>query len=96
MTTAAYMDMTRAIAVELIEHSSAEPEEWRERACLANSDLRLTLDELQRVTDELEAVLAPYRKHRSRRARPVGSRPVRVMNVLVPYRRGNPEAASGD
>jgi DNA-binding transcriptional ArsR family regulator len=78
---AAYFDTTRAIAVEFIQASPAEPEEWRE-AALNNADLWLTAEEFQRVAHDLKAVLAPYRE----RTRPEASRRVRVMHVVVPHR----------
>jgi DNA-binding transcriptional ArsR family regulator len=84
---AAHIDMTRAIAVEFTEAGHAEPEEWRDAAVLNNADLWLTAEELQRVGKELGAVIAPYRT----RTRPAGSRQVRVMNVVVPRRRGRSE-----
>jgi DNA-binding transcriptional ArsR family regulator len=84
---AAHIDTTRAIAVEFTQGGHAEPEEWRD-AALHNSDLWLTAEEFQRVAEELTAVLKPYR----RRARPPGSRRVRVMNVVVPRRRAHPES----
>jgi DNA-binding transcriptional ArsR family regulator len=80
--TAAHIDATRALAVEFTERGHAEPEEWRD-AALNNSDLWLSAAEYRRVADELAAVLEPYRG----RTRPVGSRMVRVMNVVVPHRR---------
>jgi DNA-binding transcriptional ArsR family regulator len=86
---AAYIDTTRAIAVEFTEASPAEPEEWRD-AVLKNADLWLTAEELQRVAEELGAVLEPYRG----RTRPAGSRRVRVMNVVVPHRRAHPGSRS--
>jgi len=85
--TAAYIDTTRAIAAEFTEGGPDEPEEWRD-AALNNVDLWLTVDEFHRVAEELEAVLEPYRG----RARPAGSRRVRVMNVVVPRRRARPES----
>jgi DNA-binding transcriptional ArsR family regulator len=80
--TAAYFDATRAIAVEFTEAGPAEPAEWR-NAALNNADLWLTVDEFQRVAEQLETVLEPYRG----RTRLAGSRRVRVMNVVVPHRR---------
>ena len=79
--TAAYIDTTRAIAAEFTEGAPAEPDEWRD-AALNNADLWLTVEEFHRVSEELAAVLEPYRG----RARPAGSRRVRVMNVVVPHR----------
>jgi DNA-binding transcriptional ArsR family regulator len=49
---AAYMDTTRAIAVEFTEASAAEPQEWQD-AVLKNADLWLTAEEFRRVADEL-------------------------------------------
>jgi hypothetical protein len=87
---AAHIDMTRAIAVEFTAAGHAEPEEWRDAAVLNNADLWLTVEEFQRVGEELGAVIAPYR----RRTRPAGSRRVRVMNVVVPRRPARPESGS--
>jgi DNA-binding transcriptional ArsR family regulator len=87
---AAYIDMTRAIAVQFTAAGHAEPEEWRDAAVLHNADLWLTVEEYQRVGEELRAVVAPYR----RRTRAAGSRRVRVMNVVVPRRRARPESGS--
>lgn len=84
---AAYMDTTRAIAVEFIEGGPAEPEEWRHGASLNTRDLWLTLEEVQEVSQELETVLERYRE----RTRPAGGRRVRVMNVVVPHKRTDPE-----
>jgi DNA-binding transcriptional ArsR family regulator len=86
---AAYIDATRALGVEFIEASPAEPEEWRDAAVLKSADLWLTVEDFQRVAEELGAVLEPYRG----RTRPAGSRRVRVMNVVVPHRR--PHTGSG-
>jgi DNA-binding transcriptional ArsR family regulator len=83
---ATYFDTTRAIGVEFVEASHDEPAEWRD-AALDNADLWLTAEEFHQVAEELAAVIAPYR----RRARPAGSRLVRVMNVVVPHRRAHPE-----
>lgn len=87
---AAHIDMTRAIAVEFTAAGPAEPAEWRDATVLNNADLWLTVEEFQRVGEELAAVIAPYR----RRTRPAGSRQVRVMNVVVPRRRARPEPGS--
>jgi DNA-binding transcriptional ArsR family regulator len=86
---AAYFDATRAIAVGFIEGADAEPEEWGD-ASLKNADLWLTAEEFQRVAEELRTVLEPYRGL-TRRA---GSRRVRVMNVVVPYRRARTGSGS--
>jgi len=86
--------MTRAIAVEFTAAGHAEPEEWRDAAALNNTDLWLTVEESQRVGKELKAVLEPYRRRSRPEGRPVGSRRVRVMNVVVPHRAAQPESAS--
>ncbi len=83
---AAHIDATRALAVEFAAAGPAEPAQWRDAAVLSNADLWLTVEELQRVGQELAAVIAPYR----RPARPAGSRQVRVMNVVVPRPRARP------
>jgi DNA-binding transcriptional ArsR family regulator len=85
---AAYLDTTRALAVEFAERGPAEPPQWREGA-LGNADLWLTAEEMQQVAGALEAVLGPYRG-RTQPERPAGSRRVRVMNVVVPYPRTRP------
>jgi DNA-binding transcriptional ArsR family regulator len=90
---AAYFDTTREIAVEFTEGGHAEPEEWRD-AVLNNADLWLTAEEFHRVAEELGAVLEPYRDRALPGRRPAGSRRVRVMNVVVPYRRAHPEPES--
>ena len=87
---AAHIDMTRAIAVEFTAAGHAEPEEWRDAAVLNNADLWLTVEELQRVGKELEAVLEPYLG----RSRPEFTRRVRIMNVVMPHRPAHPESGS--
>ncbi len=89
---AAHIDMTRAIAVEFTEAGHAEPAEWRDGAVLNNADLWLTAEEFQRVGEELGAVLEPYRRRSQPEGRPVGSRRVRVMNVVVPHRPAQPDS----
>lgn len=86
---AAYIDTTRAVALEFTEGEHAEPEEWR-IAVLRNADLWLSAGEVRRVSEELGAVLEPYRGRALRGDRPVDSRRVRVMNVIVPHRRARP------
>ena len=90
--TAAYIDTTRAVAVEFTEAGPAEPAEWR-NAALNNADLWLTAEEFQRVEGQLAAVLEPYRG-RTRGGRPTGSRLIRVMNVVVPRRPAHAESRS--
>ncbi|MGH3302192.1 MAG: ArsR/SmtB family transcription factor [Streptosporangiaceae bacterium] len=91
---AAYIDTTRAVAVEFAAGSPAEPAEpaeWRDAAALNNADLWLTVEEIHRVAEELRAVLEPYRGRTGLGARPAGSRRVRVMNVVVPHPRARPK-----
>jgi DNA-binding transcriptional ArsR family regulator len=84
VVAAAYFDMTRAVALEFAEGEHSEPEEWR-NAALDNADLWLTAEEMERVSQEMGAVLEPYRGREPGSGRPVGSRRVRVMNVVVPH-----------
>lgn len=79
----AYIETTRALAVEFTMSGHAEPAPWRD-AVLANTDVWLTPDEFRRVAQDLDAVLEPYRDRHEER--PPGSRRVRVMTVVVPYR----------
>ncbi len=90
---AAYFDTTRAVGLEYTAGEYAEPEEWR-NAVLSNADLWLTAEEFRRVSEELRAVVEPLRGRASPRERPAGSRRVRVMNVVVPYRRTQAKPAS--
>ncbi|HEY6539059.1 MAG TPA: winged helix-turn-helix domain-containing protein [Candidatus Dormibacteraeota bacterium] len=93
---AAYIDTTRAVALEFTEGGHAEPEEWRD-AVLHNSDLWLTVEEFALVAEQLRAVVEPYRSDARGGERPVGSRRVRVMNVVVPYcRTGSGLGPPGD
>ncbi|HEY7144855.1 MAG TPA: winged helix-turn-helix domain-containing protein [Streptosporangiaceae bacterium] len=91
---AAYIDTTRAVAVEFIEAGPAEAEEWRDAAVLNTVDLWLTAEEFHRVAGGLEAVLEPYRGRMPHAERPAGSRRVRVMNVVVPHPRTRPQPRS--
>ncbi len=89
--TGAYIDSTRAVGMEFIAGGSTEPEDWRDAAAMNTADLWLTVKEAQRVAHDLGAVLDPYRGRTLRGERPVGTRRVRVMNVVVPHRRTQPE-----
>jgi DNA-binding transcriptional ArsR family regulator len=92
---AAYFDTTRALGIQFAAGEHAEPQEWR-NAALANADLWLTAEEVQRVTRDLEGVLEPLRKRTSSGERPPGSRRVRVMDVVVPHPRTQPQTALTD
>ncbi len=87
---AAYIDTTREVALEFTAGEYAEPDEWR-NAALSNADLWLTVEEVQRVSHELEAVLEPLRGRASSAKRPETSRRVRIMNVVVPHPRTDPQ-----
>ena len=76
----AYIDVTRAIAVEFAAGEHAEPAQWRNAAALSSTDLWLTAEEVQQLGQDLSSLLERYR----RRPRPDTSRRVRIMNVLVP------------
>jgi DNA-binding transcriptional ArsR family regulator len=82
----AYLDATRAVALEFTEGEYAEPVEWR-NAMLTNVDLWLTAEEAQRVSAELTAVLERFRAQSRAADRPAAGRRVRVMNVVVPHAR---------
>jgi DNA-binding transcriptional ArsR family regulator len=86
---AAYFDTTRALGIEFTAGEHAEPEEWR-NAALSNADLWLTAKEVQRLSQQLAAVIEPHRQRTLRGERPTGSRRVRVMNVIVPHPRTDP------
>jgi DNA-binding transcriptional ArsR family regulator len=87
---ATYFDTTRALGLAFVAGEHTEPEEWR-NAVLNNTDLWLTIEEVERVSHELEAVLEPLRGRALRAERPAGSRRVRVMNVVVPHPRTHPQ-----
>ncbi len=81
---AAYIDTTRAIAVDFVEGAHHEPEAWQ-AAALHNVDLWLTAEELAQVARQLEGVLEPYRGRSDEAGRPPACRRVRIMSVLVPH-----------
>ena len=82
---AAYFDTTRALGIEFTAGEYAEPEEWRS-AVLSNVDLWLTAKEVEKLSQQLAALIKPHRRT-LRGERPPGSRCVRVMNVIVPHPR---------
>lgn len=83
---AAHIDRTRAIAVQFAAAGHAEPAEWRDAASLGNVDLWLSIEEFERVSAALGAVVEPYRG----RSRPEGSRRIRIMSVVVPHPGSHP------
>jgi hypothetical protein len=82
----ALLDSTRAVAEEFVAAGSEEPEEWRDVAALGNTDLWLTVEETEAVTNALAAALDPYRG-RAKADRPEGSRRVRIMSLATPHRK---------
>ncbi len=78
-----------------IKGSHSEPAEWRDAAAMNTADLWLTVQETELIVHELGAVLDPYRGRTLRGERPPDSRRIRVLNVVVPHRRTQPEPGSG-
>ena len=73
--------------MEFTESSHTEPARWRDAGNLVVADLWLTVDETERIGQQLEAVLKPYRDRTVADQRPEGSRRVRAMNLVVPHKR---------
>ena len=69
---AAYFDTTRALGLEFSAGEHAEPEEWR-NVVLSNVDLWLTAKEVQRLAQELAAVIEPHRGRTLRGDAPLGA-----------------------
>jgi DNA-binding transcriptional ArsR family regulator len=59
------------------------PDEWRRLGGLANTRVMLTADELARLEDQVEALLAPY-VTRAPADRPPDARGVRLMRYTLP------------
>src|SRR5215468_11137406 len=57
----AYFDRSRAMAEAFLAGAHEEPKEWHEVASLTSADIWLTVEETQKVTAKLAAVLEPYR-----------------------------------
>src|ERR1700722_11857228 len=74
---AAHIDTSRTVAVEFTESSHTEPARWRDAGTLAIADLWLTVDETEKLGEQLSAVLRPYRERTLAGERPGGSRRVR-------------------
>ncbi|MCI3271509.1 ArsR/SmtB family transcription factor [Streptomyces cylindrosporus] len=66
---------------------------WRRVAMLANTRIVVSAEELARIEDAMEAVLAPY-VTRAAEQRPHGARDVRVLRYLLPEAADEPEADS--
>jgi DNA-binding transcriptional ArsR family regulator len=59
------------------------PDEWRAESGLANTRLRLTLDELKQVETAIEAVLTPFVRRREE-DHPADARGVRLLRFVLP------------
>jgi hypothetical protein len=90
---AAHIDTSRTVAVEFTESSHPEPARWRDAGTLSIADLGLTVDEIEKLGEQLSAVPQPYRERTLAGQRPERSRRVRAMNLVVPHKR--PPAGSG-
>lgn len=78
-----FLDRSRALATEFLEHQASEPAEWRDVMELANGDYWLTAGELAEISAALRGVLEPYEQRRSG-SRPGNSRRVRITRLIVP------------
>ena len=68
-----------------LEQRRVEPAEWQEAAALGDSLLYLTVDELARLRDELQALADRYLERVEQPAkRPPGSRPVALLQIAFP------------
>ncbi len=72
----------------------ALPVQWRENAGLANTRVRLTLDELIQVESAIEELLAPYVRRRDE-DQPEGARDVRMLRYVLPEATGALPEATG-
>ncbi|NJP95704.1 winged helix-turn-helix transcriptional regulator [Nonomuraea sp. FMUSA5-5] len=68
-----------------LAQSDLEPEEWREVTLFSQHRLRVTAEELARLTREIEGLLEPYvARNRSERDAPEGARLVEAQVNLFP------------
>ena len=79
----AFLDRTRAMAVEFLENQASEPEEWRGAVEIANSDYWLTAQEVRQVAREMRAIMERYEQRRPG-DRPAESRRVRITRLIMP------------
>jgi hypothetical protein len=86
----AFFDRSRALAEKFIATERDEPEAWQDVSALTNADLWLSVEETRGLTAALAAAIEPFRD-RTLRARPEGTRRVRVMTLLS----SSPEALTG-
>ena len=89
-----FLNRTRGIAAEFLEHQASEPPEWRDLLELASTDYWMTADEVAKAAQALRDVLAPYVQRR-RDERPAGSRRVRISRLVVPRTEPAGSARSG-
>jgi len=67
------------------ERRASEPVEWQEAAAYGDTILYLTVDELARLRDSLQALAQPYDERLSRpELRPAGARPVGLLQIAFP------------
>lgn len=78
-----FLDRSRALAIEFLEHQADEPPEWGEAMELANGDYWLTAAEVAEISAAVRDVLEPYDQRR-RGSRPGNSRRVRITRLIVP------------
>src|SRR5215475_6671729 len=78
-----FLDRSRALVTEFLDHQATEPPEWRDAVELGGGDYWLTAEELAEVSRALRSVLQPY-EHRRRDSRPDKTRRVRVVRLIVP------------
>ena len=78
-----FLNRTRAVAAEFLEHQASEPPEWRDVLELASTDYWMTADETAKAAQAMRDVLALYVQRR-RDERPEGSRRVRISRLVVP------------
>ncbi|GLY05817.1 MULTISPECIES: winged helix-turn-helix domain-containing protein [Actinoplanes] len=67
-----------------VEQQSEEPKEWRDAAGIQAHQLLLTAEELQEITEQVRAVLEPYRVRERQAEAPEGARAVFAYFAAVP------------
>ena len=73
-----------AYAGQWLEHDEGRlPAPWRQESGLANTRVKLTLDEMKAVEAAIEQVLVPY-VLRGDDAQPADARPVRLLRFVLP------------
>jgi DNA-binding transcriptional ArsR family regulator len=89
----AFLDRSRAIAVEFLDNQASEPEEWRKVVELANGDYWLTAAEAREVARDMREIMKRYERRR-RTDRPAGSRRVRITRLIMPRALSAPSSES--